>query len=158
MRANELMPGRRVLALRRWRNPMPLQDIPHGLVAYTIAQMRERSSDAIIAPRAILLGHAHHQCLQLLADLWSPKSLALLGAVKLLSHQGAVPGQDRMGCDKGRNLFQRPLAQLLPNLRQRLSLPITEPYTALESVCGGSGFLSAGIRCAGGVPGPPIQS
>ena len=62
MRANELMPGRRFLSLRRWRNPMPSQDIPHGLVAYTIAQMRERSSDAIIAPRTILLGHAHHQC------------------------------------------------------------------------------------------------
>src|SRR5262249_10811058 len=97
-----------------------------------ITQMRERSSDAIIAPRAILLGHAHHQRLQLLADLWPPKSLTRLGAVKLLSNQGAVPGQDRIGCDEGRNLCQRPLAQLLPNLRQRLPLPITEPYTALE--------------------------
>src|SRR5262245_18213482 len=117
MRANKLMPGRRFLALQGWRNPMPLQDVPHGLVADTIAQMRERSSDAIIGPRAILLGHAHYQRLQFLADLWSPKSLALLGTVKLLSNSGAVPGQDRIGWDEVRNLFQYALAHPLPNLR-----------------------------------------
>ena len=63
---------------------MAFEDVAHRLVADRIAQVGQGTHDAVIAPRAILAGHAHHQGLQLLVDAGTSQRLARLGAVTLL--------------------------------------------------------------------------
>src|SRR6266850_2271372 len=134
MHADECLPRRRGLALWRWWEAMALQDVADRLVTDGVAQIGQGSHDAVIAPRAILLRHAHHQGLQLCRDLRASKRLALLGTIELLGHQLAVPREDRVGCDDAGDLRQRLLAQLLSNLGQGLALAITQAYTTVDLV------------------------
>ena len=72
--------------------------------------------DPVIAPRAILLGHADDQRLQLLGNHGATGSLALCGAIKLLGHELAVPTENGVGLDDRRHFRQRLLAQLLADV------------------------------------------
>src|SRR5919109_3461459 len=103
---------------------MALEDVPHSLITDFIAQMGQGPGNTIIAPRAILLGHADNQRLQRLVDLWASWSLPVLGAIKLPGDQLPVPRQDRIGCDDRGDLGQCLLAQLLPELGQALALSV----------------------------------
>jgi hypothetical protein len=116
MGADKLLPCGALPTFRSRWDPIALEDIANGLVANTIAQMHQSSGNTIVAPRAIFLGHAQDQILEGLIDLRSPERLAVPGAVELLCHQLAVPGQNRLGFDNGRDLCQRLLTQLLTNL------------------------------------------
>jgi hypothetical protein len=51
---------------------MTFEDIAHGLVTDRITQMGQRTHNAIVAPRAIVLGQPHHQGLQLRSDRGAP--------------------------------------------------------------------------------------
>lgn len=73
MGADTLVPCGRGLALgSRWE-AMALEDIAHRLITDMVTQMRQGTRNAIIAPAAILLGHAHHQVLKLLVDAGASK-------------------------------------------------------------------------------------
>jgi hypothetical protein len=56
----------------------------------------------------------------------------LLGAIAFLGDEPGVPGKDRVGFDETGHFFQRLLAQLLANLRQRLAFPIAQLYAAFD--------------------------
>ena len=111
---------------------MALQDVAHGLVTDGVAQVGQGADDPIIAPGAILLRHAHHQRLQLLVDRGTARGLALLGAVKLLRHEFAVPAENRVGLDDRGHFLQGLLAQLLADLGQGLALAVAQPDTPLD--------------------------
>src|SRR5262245_50498295 len=99
MCANEILPSSGRLPLWRRREAMALEDVADGLVAHGISEVGQCPHNPIIAPRTIFVGHADNQGLQLWVDLRSSWSLALGGAVELLGHQFAVPGEDGVGCD-----------------------------------------------------------
>src|SRR5437879_2274310 len=61
MRADTLLPRGRRLPLWRWGDAVALENVPHRLVTDRIAQVRQRSSNAIVAPGTIFLGHADNQ-------------------------------------------------------------------------------------------------
>src|SRR2546422_3158342 len=65
---DELAPGRGLLTLGGWEKPLAFQDVPHRLVADAIAQIAQGTYNAVIPPRAILTGHAHHEVFQLRSE------------------------------------------------------------------------------------------
>src|SRR5712691_8652635 len=91
MRADELLPRGGCLPLwSRW-DAMALEDIAHGLVTHGVSPVGQGSHDTVIAPRAIFLGHAHHQGLDLLVDRGTARGFSLGGTVKLRGHELAMP-------------------------------------------------------------------
>src|SRR4029450_8111251 len=102
------------------------------LVTDRVSEVGEGSDDAIVAPGAILLRHANDQRLQLWIEGGTPRSLALLGAIKLLGHKFAVPAKNRLGLDDVGDFLQSLLAQLLTDLGKGLALAVTQSYTSLE--------------------------
>ena len=111
-----------------------LEHVVHGLGTHSVSLVDRGSHDAVIAPRAIVLGHADHQGCQLLVDLRTAWSLPLQGAVTLLGDQGAVPGEDGVRFDDRGDFLQGFLAQLLANLGQGLALAIAQAYTTFALV------------------------
>ena len=81
-----------------------------------------------------ILGHADNQGLQLWVDLRSSWWLALLGAVKLLGHERAMPAENGIGRDHLGDFFQGLLAQLLADCGQGLALAIRSAHTARDLV------------------------
>src|SRR5438309_1708945 len=105
MSADKLVPRGRSLALgSRWE-ATALEDIAHRLITDVVAQMGQGTCNAIIAPAAILSGHAHYQVLELFVDAGSSRGLTLVGDVELLSHERTVPAKDRVRFDDMRHLF-----------------------------------------------------
>src|SRR6266851_1200090 len=64
----------------------------------------------------------------------TPWGLALLGAVKLLCDQCAMPGEDGVRFDDFRHFRQRLLPQLLADLGEGLALAIAQAYTTFDLV------------------------
>ena len=86
---------------------MALQNVTHRLVTDGQAQVSQGSDNTVVAPGAIFSRHAHHQSLQFLADRGAPWGRALLGAIKLLRHEFAVPGENGVGCDDVGHFLER---------------------------------------------------
>src|SRR6266446_4833982 len=95
---------------------MALEDVADRLSTDGQAEVGQGSYDPVIAPGAILLGHADNQGLQIGGNLWTTWRLPLRGAVTLLGDQCAVPAEDRLGLDNGGNVRQR-LCELTELLR-----------------------------------------
>jgi hypothetical protein len=84
---------------------MAFQDVPHGLVTDAIAQVDQGAHNAVIPPRAVLAGHAHHEAFQLLVNTGTSNSRARLCAVTRLDHKFAVPGKDGIRLRNRRDLL-----------------------------------------------------
>ena len=126
VRADKLLPRRGGLALwRRW-DAMTLEDVSDRLVTDGVPKVGQGADNAVIAPGTILLRQTHHQGLQLLVDRGAAGSLALLGTVKLLGDELAVPAENRVGFDDRRHFRQGLLPQLLANLGEGLALAIAQ--------------------------------
>jgi hypothetical protein len=82
--------------------------------------------DAVITPRTIVLCHLHYQGFQLLGNSGATQGFALMGAINLLGHQFAIPAQHSVKLGHFRNLFQRPLPQLLAALGPGGAFGVTE--------------------------------
>jgi hypothetical protein len=130
--ADELVPRGGRLPLWRWWNAMLLEDIPYALVAERVSQIGQGSHDAVIAPRAVLAGHPHHQVFDLFGDARTANGLGELGTLTLLGRACAVPGQDCIGLGHRRNLFQSLFAQLLAKLGECFALAIREVHTTTD--------------------------
>src|SRR5689334_19618584 len=131
MRADKLLPGSRGLPLWcRW-DAVALENVAHSLITERIAQVGQRADDPVIPPGAVLLGHAHHQGLDLLVDRGTAGSLALLGTVKLFGDQCAMPGEDGVRFHDRCHFRQCLLPQLLADLGQGPALAITQPEAPL---------------------------
>ena len=111
---------------------MALENVPHRLVTHNISQVCQSPDDAVIAPGAILPGHAGDQHVEILIDLRSFESLVRLRAIKLRGNQFAMPYQDDLWCDDHSHLCQRLLSQALADLSQCGALAIGQTYTARD--------------------------
>jgi hypothetical protein len=86
---------------------MAFQEVPHCLVADTIAQIGQGAHNAVIPPRTILAGHAYYEGLDLLSNAGTSNRRARLGSVTLLGTQFPVPGEDRIRLRNRCDLFER---------------------------------------------------
>ena len=77
MYTDELPPRHGLFALRSWWDAVPFQDVAYGLVADRITHVDQSTHDTVIAPRAVLPGHPHHQVFDLLVHARTPKRLAV---------------------------------------------------------------------------------
>jgi len=134
MDTDKLSPGRGFLALGGWGNAVAFQDIPHGLIADAIAQVEQSTHNAIIPPRAVLSGHAHHKVFQLLVDAGTSHRWRRLCVGTRLDHKLAMPGENGLGLRDCRNFFQGFLAQLLAKHSQGGAFSVCQRYTARELV------------------------
>jgi hypothetical protein len=123
---DELSPGRGLLALGGWEQPLAFQDVPHRLVADTIAQIAQGPYNAVIPPRAILAGHAHHEVFPLLGDAGTSDRWTLRRTDIVLVHELAVPSEDGVRLRNRRDLLQCLSAQFVANLSQSLPLSVSQ--------------------------------
>lgn len=126
MRAYKLLPRGRLLALGSGRHAMTFEDVAYRLVADRVPKLLQGSDEAIVAPRAVLSRHLHHQLCQLRVDPRPSKELAVLGAVKPPGHQLAVPSQDRVWLDDAGHFCEGLLAELFADRSQRLAFGVRQ--------------------------------
>jgi hypothetical protein len=132
MDTDEFLPRRGCLAYGGRLDAVALQDVPHGLVADTIAQVRQSADDAVIPPRAVLSGHPHHEVFDLLGDARAANGLVELDTIILLGCERAVPSQDCVWLGNRRNLFQSLFAQLLAKLGECFAIADHEVHTTAD--------------------------
>src|SRR5262245_64886587 len=86
------------------------------LIADLIPQSGQRPSHPVIAPGAVLLGHANDELLDLAPDPRSAWAATGFRAIELAGDKLAIPAQDsvwpRHRCDLGENLAAKAMANL----------------------------------------------
>jgi hypothetical protein len=129
---DEFSPGHALLTCWGGRQTMALENIAHRLVTDRQAQVGEGADDPVIAPGAILAGQPHYERLELLVNAGTSNRLTWLYVTTLLRGKLAVPGQDGVGLDKRRDLFQSLLAELLARLSEGSTTAIAQLYTTSD--------------------------
>src|SRR5215475_13995884 len=93
---DERAPGHGLLSLRRGWEAVTLEHVAHRLIAERIAEIGQGTHSAVIAPRAVLPGHPHHQVFNLLVHAGTTSSCTGLGTSTLRRSALAMPGEDRV--------------------------------------------------------------
>jgi len=95
MRLDEFLPGGLLFALRRWRQAITLQCIPHRLIRDLMAEVRQCAYDPIVPPAEVFLRQADDQGFDRRIDPRAPRIRTAFRSVELARNQSTVPGQDR---------------------------------------------------------------
>ncbi len=90
-------------------------------------QVRQRTLDATVTPRRVLLRHAYNQLLDLLSDTRTAQRAALRAPVKLLGDQAFVPAQEGVWRREGRQLFEAFAPQRVGERCEALTFGVSEP-------------------------------
>src|ERR1700680_3429391 len=61
MRGDKVFPGGDSASLRRRGNPVTAKNVANSLIRQMMAQVGDRTDDAIITPASVLSCHSHHQ-------------------------------------------------------------------------------------------------
>ena len=85
---------------------MTLQDIADRLIGNPIPEIGQRAHNPVIAPGAVLLGHADNQRFDFSVDARSARASTLLRAIELPCNEPPVPRQDGIGLGRGRYLSE----------------------------------------------------
>src|SRR5215470_19272120 len=125
MGPNEGWPCGRALALRRRPHTVASQNIAHRLVGDLKSQIGQRPHNPVIAPRAVLLGHANNQFLNCLVDPGSAWA-SMLRAIELAHDEPSVPSQNGIRQSGSRYVAECFAAQSTTNLAELRSLGIRE--------------------------------
>ena len=88
------------------RQTTTFENVAHSLIADVITQFGKGAGNAIVAPGAILSGHADNPVFEVLVDTGPPRRLALLRAIEFVSGELAMPPQNGIGFDDGGNFLQ----------------------------------------------------
>jgi hypothetical protein len=104
--SDELPPRHRLLALRSGWDALALEDIAHGLITDRIAEMFQGPLNAVIAPRAILSGHADYQVFNLSVNAGTPHRLTWFRDIHLPVSELATPGNNGVGLGNRGDLSQ----------------------------------------------------
>src|SRR6266571_8486152 len=123
---DDLAPCHGLLALRRGWEAVTLENVAHRLIAERIAEIGQGTHDAVIAPRAVLPGHPHHQVFNLWVNAGTAGRWTGLGTITLRSSKLAIPGEDRVCLSHCRNLFKRLPAQVLANRSKLFAIAVRE--------------------------------
>jgi hypothetical protein len=109
---------------------MAFQDVADRWGTDGVPEIGEGSDDPVIAPRAVLAGHAHHEIFQRLVNAGTSDRRTRLCAVTRLGHKFAMPGEDGVRLGNRRDLCQGFPPELLTNLGKDQTIAITQRYTA----------------------------
>jgi hypothetical protein len=123
---DELAPCHGLLALRRGWKAVTLENVAHRLIAERIAKIGQGPHDAVIAPRAVLPGHPHHQVFNLWVNTGTAGRCTGLGTITLRSSELAIPGEDRVCLGHCRNRFKRLPTRVLANRSKRFAIAVRE--------------------------------
>jgi hypothetical protein len=124
MRLNKVLPRRGLASLRRWRNPVALQNIPYGLIRDRIPKIGQRAHNAVVPPTRILFGHLYDQGFQFRFDSRPAGIATVLGAIELVGNQPAIPSQNGIGFGHGGDLGQGFAPESLADFSQHESFRI----------------------------------
>jgi hypothetical protein len=112
---------------------MAFEDVADCLVTDRIAQVRQSTHDAIIAPRAILSGYPHHHILDLLTDAGTSNRCARQG-VNGLVHELTMPGEEGGRLRNRGDLCQSLLPELVPHCGEGGALYVGESHPSCDLV------------------------
>jgi hypothetical protein len=107
------LPRGGALALWRWRETMPLEEVAHRLVTEGVPKVGQSPHAPVIATGAILPRQTDDSRLQFVVNHGTPWSFAVLGAITLLGHELAVPSKHGVWLDDRGPCLQGLLPQLL---------------------------------------------
>ena len=88
----KLLPGRLPASLRRWFDPMRLQNRCNGAAANTVSEIGQRALDAPVTPIPVLLGISNHQRLDLAGDGRSPRRGRIFLAISFRCQANSLSG------------------------------------------------------------------
>ena len=91
---------------------MAAQNISNGLIGNGVTQIGQRSLYSPVAPIPVLSGHANHQLLDLILHAWTSRATPS-AAIIFPGDQLAVPSQERLRRDDGRQFMKHAPAQFL---------------------------------------------
>ena len=129
---DEVLPGCRLATFGRSWDAVTLKHVPDSLVRNVMAEIGEGAGDSIVAPTAVLLGHAYDQRLDLRADSRPSRIGAMLGSIELVGYQAAVPGENGFGFGDTGDLGKELTPKAFADLSQRAPLGVGEPELAGE--------------------------
>ena len=128
----KFLPGRGFTTLWGCRHAAPLEDIAHGLVTDLVAQLRQGTSQTVITPAPIFLGHLDNQVFQFVLNTGTSRRLALGGAIAFVRGEFSLPGKDGVRFDDMGDFFQGFLPELSAELRQGLALGIAQVQSSCD--------------------------
>ena len=111
---------------------MAPQNIAYSLIRNPVAKIGQGAHDPVIAPAAILPGHADNQLLDVVVYLRSANLSACLGPIELLGHQFPVPTEDRVRLCSIRHVLKRFPTEPVTDLGERLSLGVRKQQAAVN--------------------------
>ena len=94
MRTDEVRPVHLFAAFGSRPDTETAQNVADRLIRKGIAHIPQSACDAIISPAPILASHSEHQFGHFSTCSRSTWVVAVLGAIKLLGDEFAIPGQD----------------------------------------------------------------
>jgi Integrase core domain len=123
---------------------VPAKNVADGLIGDFVAEIAQRTSDAIVSPTGVLPSKSTNKIYYLGVDSRSPGIRATLRAIKLLSNELSEPAQNRFRSGDMGNLLKRLSAETFADLRQRGALLVGQPQ-AIWQMCSEDSVLSSQI-------------
>ena len=108
---------------------MASQNVSHRLIGQAVAQIGQRSDDAVISPASILTRHSHHQGFHVRWNGGAAWILLVFGTIELLGDEPSLPGQDGVRLGNAGDLSERFAPHTLPDLGEGGALGITQPQS-----------------------------
>src|SRR6186713_1962348 len=87
MGGNEILPCGRLAPLGCGRDSISVKDVSHRLIGYGMAEIGQRSDNAVVPPTGVLSGEADNERLHFGSDGGPPWQDTMFGAVKLAGNE-----------------------------------------------------------------------
>ena len=123
---DEGRPRRLSLSLTCRFDAVLFQDVTDGLVGDLVAEVGQRSLDAIVTPGRILACHAEHQLDDFLGHGRTADRLALVAVVPFLSDEHPMPAEDRVRREERADFLQSLASEHFPFDGQSSPLIVVE--------------------------------
>src|SRR5262249_62175859 len=128
----------------RSRNAVAPKHVSDSLVGDVVAEVSEGTDNPIIAPTAVLLGHADDQRFALRGDSRPSRIGAMFGSIELPCNQATVPPEDRIWHGDTSDLGEELPPVALAEFSECAPLGVEEPEVARAGVSAGSDSLQRG--------------
>src|SRR5688500_14928296 len=93
LRCDALLPGRGLTTLRSRCDPMPLENVPDGLIRYVMAEVGESTANSVISAAGVFSRRLDDQALYPGAGRRPAWIGTVLRDIELLRREFAIPGE-----------------------------------------------------------------
>jgi hypothetical protein len=94
-----------------------------------VAEIGQRSDDAVVSPAGVLSGEAHNERFQFGRDAGPARRSTELGAIKFAGNGPPIPGEDGIGFGDTGDLLKCSPAEPIADFSEGRSLGIRKAYT-----------------------------